>query len=65
VNLTDAERTQLQYENEQLYSKFAQKNSEIETIARQIEEIRKLQDTFSEHVSLTFQVENYLALLLN
>uniref|UniRef100_A0A914CL35 t-SNARE coiled-coil homology domain-containing protein n=1 Tax=Acrobeloides nanus TaxID=290746 RepID=A0A914CL35_9BILA len=50
VNLTDAERTQLQYENEQLYSKFAQKNSEIETIARQIEEIRKLQDTFSEHI---------------
>lgn len=49
-NLSEHERVQLAAENEQLYAKSLQLDSDIQKIEKQMVEVYRLQETFAEKV---------------
>lgn len=50
IELSKEEQEQLMIENEELYQRFARTNTDIQRIETQMNEIKRLQDTFAEKV---------------
>ena len=50
INLSKAEQEQLMAENEELFVKLSRTHNEIKKIETQMNEIKRLQDTFAEKV---------------
>ncbi|VDK35277.1 unnamed protein product [Anisakis simplex] len=62
-HLTEKENVQLMAENEKLYSKLAQVDSDVLRIEKQMNQIHRLQETFAEKVFEFFEFYGILTMV--